>query len=261
MIKTSGLFLFIVLIYCVRILYPVDKNYKLDLYNEILHQYVKNGLVDYKNLKNDNRLYEFINSLKITDPSDFKTKEEKLAFWINAYNAYTLYIICKNYPVESINDLSTGGKIIGYLLGATVWDKDFVEINHKKMTLNNIEHDIIRKEFNEPTIHFVLVCAAISCPPLRNEAYTGEKLDEQLNDQAKIFLNDKYKNYFDEENKTAHISKIFDWYNDDFGNNDKRILKLISQYLPEKLSNDIKANTTKWQIEYNNYNWDLNEAK
>ncbi len=129
------------------------------------------------------------------------------------------------------------------------------------MTLNNIEHDIIRKEFNEPTIHFVLVCAAISCPPLRNEAYTGEKLDEQLNDQAKTFLNDKYKNYFDEENKTAHISKIFDWYNDDFGNNDKRILKYISQYLPEKLSNDIKANITKWQIEYKNYNWDLNKAK
>ncbi len=109
-------------------LYPSDKEYKIDLYNQILQKYVKNGLVDYKNLRYDNRLYEFINSLKITNPSDFKTKEEKLAFWINAYNAYTLYIICKNYPVESINDLSTGGKIIGYLLGATVWDKDFVEI-------------------------------------------------------------------------------------------------------------------------------------
>ena len=129
------------------------------------------------------------------------------------------------------------------------------------MTLNEIEHEIIRKKFKEPRIHFALVCASISCPPLRNEAYEGYKLNEQLEDQAKLFFNDRTKNKFDLKNRTAFLSKILDWYDNDFGNNDEEVLLFIAKYLPEKLSKDIQENTEEWDIDYLPYNWDLNEIK
>ncbi len=138
------------------------------LFTDILQKYVLNGLVDYKNLKNDNRLDKYLSQLSNTDPDKLKGNE-KLAFWINAYNAFTLQIVIENYPIESITDLNTGGKIIAYLLGDTVWDKEFITINNKKYSLNDIEHKILRK-MNEPRIHFAIVCASISCPELLNEA-------------------------------------------------------------------------------------------
>ncbi|NCQ19483.1 MAG: DUF547 domain-containing protein, partial [Ignavibacteria bacterium] len=108
------------------------------LFTEILNQHVKNGLVDYKNLKKDSRLEKYLVQLSNTEPEKL-SRNEKLAFWINAYNAFTLQVIVENYPVESITDLNTGGKIIGYLFGKTVWDKEFILINKKKYSLGDIE--------------------------------------------------------------------------------------------------------------------------
>jgi len=178
---------------------------------------------------------------------------------MNAYNAYTLKVICDNYPVVRITDLSSGGKVLSYVLKTTVWDKDYVKINNKIMSLNDIEHGIIRKDFKEPRIHFALVCAAISCPPLRSEAYTGQKLDTQLSGQAKIFFSDKSKNHFDLVKHTAYLSKILDWYGDDFGSTDEQILIYLSQYFPDEVSENIKKNSSKWEIEFNDYNWLLNK--
>lgn len=194
-----------------------------------------------------------------TDPAKISDRNERLAFWINAYNAYTLKVICNNYPVESIKDLSTGGNILSYILKTTVWDKAYVNINKKVMSLNDIEHGIIRKVFREPRIHFALVCAAISCPPLRNEPYTGQKLDHQLSEQAKIFFSDKSKNYFDLINHTAYLSKILSWYDGDFGNNEKQVLNKIAAYFPKEIAENIKKNPGKWELEYNDYNWSLNK--
>lgn len=229
------------------------------LFTEVLKQHVKNGLVDYKNLKKDIRLEKYLAQLSNTDPEKL-SRNEKLAFWINAYNAFTLQVIVENYPVESITDLNTGGKIIGYLLGKTVWDKEFISINKKKYSLGDIEHKILRK-MNEPGIHFSIVCASISCPPLRNEAFEADKIEEQLKSQAVQFVNDNARNYFDAKKRKAYLSKIFSWFSEDFGSSDEKILKFVSQYLPENISSDIKNNLSEWDISYKAYNWNLNEQK
>ncbi len=231
------------------------------LYTSILKKYVINGLVNYSQLKVDGRLSKYLEYLNNSDPDKFKNENDKLAFWLNAYNAYTLKIILDNYPIESINELHSGGRILAHIFKTTIWDKDFVRINHKRITLNDIEHKIIRKKFKEPRIHFALVCAAVSCPPLRNEAYLGNKLDEQLTGQAKRFFNDSTKNYFDINNRKAKLSKIMDWYEDDFGENDEEVLLYISQFLPAGIAEDIKNNLSEWDIDYLSYNWDLNEYK
>lgn len=240
----------------------VKNNNGIDsLYNSILKEYVKDGLVNYKELKEDKRLNEYINLLVNTDPSKIKDRNDQLAFWINAYNAYTLKIICDNYPVKSITDLNSGGEVISYILKTTVWDKDLVVINHKKMSLNDIEHGIIREKYNDPRIHFALVCAAISCPPLRSEAYIGSRLNEQLNDQGRGFFADTTKNRFNLKTHTVYLSKILDWYGSDFGNNDAEILLRITKYLPANIAKGIDESPGKWNVEFNDYNWSLNEIK
>lgn len=231
------------------------------LYTAVLQDYVKDGLVDYRDLCQDARLDTVIDRFAHTDPDQLQSTNEQLAFWINAYNAYTLKVICDNYPVDSINDLHFGGLIIGQILHKTVWHKDFVVINGDRTTLNHIEHDIIRPKFKHPRIHFALVCAAMSCPPLRPEAYTGAKLDRQLDHQARIFLNDRAKNEFDVAKKQAHISKIFDWYGKDFGKNQAEILLYLAQYLPEDVAQAIRAHPEQWDVDYKHYDWSLNEVR
>ena len=229
------------------------------LFTGILNKYVKGGLVDYKNLKNDTRLDDYIDQLSETDPRAFKNIDDVKAFWINVYNAYTIKFIIEEYPVESINDLHWGGLYLGTVLGTTVWDDDKILINNVKLSLNNVEHDTLRKSIGDERIHFVLVCASISCPNMRNEAYEGFKLNGQLEEEARNFFNDQTKNRFDPETKTAHLSKILEWYGDDFGNNKQEILKYVTNYLNEDLANKINASINEWQIEFLDYNWDLNE--
>lgn len=229
------------------------------LFTEVLQQYVKEGFVNYKNLKNDQRLEKYLNQLSSTDPSRLSEKE-KFAFWINAYNAFTLHVVSENYPIESITDLHTGGRIIGYLLAKTVWDKKFITINNKKYSLNDIEHKILRK-MNEPRIHFAIVCASISCPELRNEAFEADKLEGQLEKQTKKFLNDTSRNSFDIKKRKAEISEIFNWFEEDFGDSDEKILTFIAAYLPENIASDIINNLSDWDISYKGYNWGLNEQR
>ncbi|MDP2364526.1 MAG: DUF547 domain-containing protein [Ignavibacteria bacterium] len=230
-----------------------------NLFTDVLKKHVINGLVDYKNLKSDKQLDKYLSQLSDTNP-DKLSREEKLAFWINAYNAFTLQVVRDNYPIESITDLHTGGKIIGYLIGKTVWDKEFITINNKKYSLNDIEHKILRK-MNEPRIHFSIVCASISCPEILNEAFESDKIETQLENQTRKFINDKTRNHFDLTNRKAFISEIFNWFGDDFGKSDMNILNFISKSLPENISKDIKSNISKWDISYNDYNWNLNELK
>jgi len=228
-------------------------------FTELLKKYVINGLVDYKGLQIDKELDKYLTQLSNTNPEKL-SRNEKLAFWINAYNAFTLQVVRDNYPIESITDLHTGGKIIGYLLGKTVWDKQFITINNKKYSLNDIEHNILRK-MNEPRIHFAVVCASISCPELKDEAFEADNIETQLQEQTIKFLNDKTRNHYDLKNRKAYISEIFSWFGEDFGNSDENILKFISKYVPDNISKDIKSNISKWNISFNDYNWNLNELK
>jgi hypothetical protein len=229
------------------------------IYDELLTQYVENGLVDYEKLKDDNRLQKYLDTLSNINPDTFISDMEKMSFWINAYNAFTLKVIVDNYPLESINDLNWGGMAIAQLLGKTIWHQKFIIINDKEYSLNDIEHSILRGKFNDPRIHFALVCAALSCPKLRPEAYTADKLNVQLEEQGRLFLNNQNKNKFDLKTRTAYLSRYFDWYKNDFGKGDKEVLLYITRYLnDEAIINSIKDNPENWTIEYVPYNWCLN---
>ena len=251
---TTVLFLFINLLTSQKLLAQSHQ-----LFSELLNKYVKNGLVDYKNLKNDDRLDNYLAQLSNTNSTHF-TQDQKLAFWINTYNAFTLKVVSENYPIKSITELHTGGKLIGYLIGKTVWDKKFIIINNEKYSLNDIEHKILR-QMNEPRIHFAIVCASISCPSLSNEAFNSNKLEVQLEKSVKKFINDSARNHFDLKNRKAYISKIFSWFNEDFGTSDDNILKFISNYLPYDIQEDLKKNFANWSIVYKSYDWNLNEIK
>ncbi|MEO9872272.1 DUF547 domain-containing protein [Ekhidna sp.] len=218
-------------------------------FDELLQKYVdEKGLVNYKGIDSERAKFKaYLTMIEGNSPQKSWTRDQKLAYWINAYNAFTIELILRNYPVESIKDI--GAKIKIPFVN-TPWDVKFIKIGGEEYDLNNLEHGIIRKDFNEPRIHFALVCAAVSCPKLQNRAYMPEKLDEQLTKAAKDFLADPTKNEF-KSDKKAKLSKLFNWYGGDF-NNDGTLIEYINQYAPTKLNKD--AN-----IDWKDYNWKLNE--
>jgi len=231
------------------------------IYDALLKDYVKNGLVDYEHLKSDVRLDNYLEQLSKTDPDKFPDKNSEMAFWINAYNAFTLKVVSENYPLRSITELNNGGKLLNDLPGKTVWDKKFITINDKKISLNYIENNMLRGKFNDPRIHFAIVCASISCPPLRPESYNSTNLVKQLNDQAKIFFNDTTRNSFNLKGRVANLSHVLDWFGKDFGNNDKEKLIFVSFFLFKEISNEIVIHTSEWSIKYKDYNWGLNSIR
>ena len=208
------------------------------------------GLVDYKAFKKDVKtLDSYLAMLGKNPPKDSWSKEEKIAYWINAYNANTVKLILDYYPVKSIKDI---GSSIQIPFVSTPWAKKFIKIGNETMSLDNIEHGTLRKDFDEKRIHFALVCGAMSCPRLRNEAYTPEKLDAQLNDQGDEFLNNPAKNKIDP--KKSQLSKYFDWYKGDWKDDSKSIVYWVNKYSKTKITKDT-------DISYLDYNWALNEQK
>lgn len=206
-----------------------------------------NGTVNYKGFVTDKEhLDAYLTLLSNNPPKDSWSKNEVLAYWINAYNAFTVKLIVKHYPVESIKDL--GGAI--YKVN-TSWDIKFINIGGEELDLNNIEHQKIRGQFKEPRIHFAVNCASISCPRLRNEAFTADKLDAQLTDQTKYFLNNKVKNDLSDPAKPK-VSKLFTWYSGDFKVNGKSVIDFINLYSKTKIPEGTS-------LDYLDYNWKLNE--
>jgi len=228
------------------------------LFTELLSTYVHDGIVNYNEMRSDKGLAEYVARLATFNPETLPNEKEKLAFWINAYNAYTLRVICDNYPIESINDLHSGGLIIGSIFKTTVWDKGLVTVGGKTISLNTIEHEIIHPVFKDARAHFALVCASKSCPPLRSEAYEAEILDWQLDDQGRAFLSDPFRNEFDPMKKRAELSKIFSWYESDFGSSEEAVLRYVARFLPDSISRQILTNPGEWKINYKSYDWSLN---
>lgn len=224
------------------------------VYDAVLKDYVKKGVVEYDKLKNDKRFHQYINQIRNTSSKEISQKEI-IPFWINVYNAYTLLLCSEHYPLKSIRDINLKGSD-GKTLSA--WDYPFVELKDKKLTLNDIENTILRLQ-NEPRIHFALVCAAKSCATLRSEAYTSKLLDKQLREQAIEFLTDPTKNSFDISTKVCQISKIFEWYRQDFGNNNQELIRYISQFLSEQIRKSLLTYPTEWKMMYKEYDWSLNE--
>jgi hypothetical protein len=214
----------------------------------LLKEFVNDqGWVDYTGLgQKRDKLENYIDILRNNHPTNTWSQEEQISYWINAYNAFTLQLILDNYPVESIKDI---GSWLQIPFINTPWDIEFIEIKGRKYDLNNIEHDILREGFEEPRIHFAIVCASYSCPKLSRSAYFPETLDQQLEAAAIDFINDKQKNHI--LPNSVSISKIFSWFGGDF-KKQTTLLEFLNKYSKVSISKDA-------DIGFMEYNWNLND--
>jgi len=216
----------------------------------LLEQHVAaDGLVNYQGFLTDKeQLNAYTQLLTNNPPAENWTREEQLAYWINAYNAFTVKLIVDNYPLESIKDLNP---TIAIPLVSTIWNKEWFKIGGEEFSLDRIEHKILRKEFDEPRIHFAVNCASMSCPVLRAEAFEPDRLDRQLEEQAKLFINDPTRNVLD--SNEPRVSKIFSWFTGDFTDG-QTLIEFINKYATLQLD----PNT---RLRYLDYDWTLNEQQ
>ncbi|MCH2043047.1 MAG: DUF547 domain-containing protein [Saprospiraceae bacterium] len=210
-----------------------------DAWTSLLNKHVTSyGAVDYDGFKKDiSKLNAYIESLQSTPPSSSWSKNKEMAYWINLYNAFTIKLLVDNYPVSSIMDIS-GGK---------VWTTKKITVGGSSYTLDQIEKQKLIKRFNEPRVHFAVNCGAKSCPPLMNKAWTESNIQLNFDIRAKMFINNR--KYNDISSNPVKLSKIFEWYKADFGNN---LHTYINKYAHNKISTSAK-------IEFNNYDWKLNK--
>ncbi len=203
----------------------------------------KNGvelmLVDYAAIKSDGSLDKAYQELSAFKLASLSSREEKLAFYINAYNILALKMVADHWPTESIKDA-------GNLL-SPVWDKPVGELGGKQVTLGEVEHKILRP-MGEPRIHLAIVCASVSCPDLRNEPYTAAQLYKQLDEQAKSFLDNPGKGLKIEKD-SLRVSQIFDWFETDFASKGG-VKAFVENYIPDAPDLKIKANLP--------YDWEIN---
>jgi hypothetical protein len=221
-----------------------------EIYDRLLKKYVTaDGKVNYKAfIKDSVELNKYLAIISATTP-DEKTwsKNEQMVFWINAYNAFTIKLVTKYYPIKSIKDIGTGIQIP---FVNTPWTIKFFKIGTERMDLDNIEHGRLRKKFDDPRVHMALVCASKSCPILLNEAYDPKRMDEQLAKQAKAFLADPFRNKIAADK--PQLSMIFKWYGMDFNKGNGSVRKFVNTYSDVKMKPEAK-------ISYLDYDWGLNE--
>ncbi len=221
-----------------------EKLFDHSLFGELLAKYVDEGWVDYKGFKNDEALLDiYLEELQNVRPKEFPNEKEQLAFWINAYNACTIKGILDNYPVKGVKWIYRFFKRKNYSVAG------------KKLSLNDIEHEILRKEFSEPRIHFAVVCASKSCPQLGSFAYDVKWLDLQLENAAKYFLQDDTMNRYDAGEDVLYLSSIFDWFPEDFEKASGSLVAYVKKYLP---ADDVGRISDKTKIKFLKYDWSLN---
>lgn len=251
-------------------------------WDDILQKHTVNGLVEYSALKKDSSgLDAYLAALTETSAADYKSwnREERMAFWINAYNAVTIHGILINYPIEQ------GGFFARRRFPQSsirqikdFWKTEFIELAGSPVTLDGIEHGILRKEFADPRIHFSIVCASAGCPVLLDRAYSAENIDEQLGKDAIRFIADTEKVRLDRKDNVLYVSEIFKWYRDDFkrwdksdkpenvktpewlkrySSHDRGFVQFIVDYAPQDISEYIVDMSPK--LKYMEYDWTLNE--
>jgi hypothetical protein len=226
------------------------------LYTALLQDHVKGIAVDYAGLAQDERLDAYLGQIAATDPVILPSDDARLALWINAYNAYTLKLVTSVEGISSIREIKAPGKR-GDPDTNKPWDQPFAIVGGTTYTLNQIENEIIRPRFNDPRIHYALVCAAFSCPSLRREAYVAERLDAQLDKQGRWFL--KHRNQFDAKRRTAGLSQILNWYGVDFGDDQASQLRTLAEHVTSPaVANSLRNEPHHWTVTYLDYDWSLN---
>ncbi len=264
MLKTTTLVLLILFL-------PFTAFAGFDLSHQKFNQILKNYVVDsennlstkvkYKSLSNNAQDLEiYLNNLTKVESSEFNSweKDDRLAFLINVYNAFTIKLIIDNYgKINSIKDIGS--------FFSSPWKIKFIQLFGEKVSLDHVEHQMIRKLFSEPLIHAALVCAAKSCPPLRREAYRGDVLSLQLTDNMQLFLKDRNRNRYNEKTNRVELSPIFKWYKEDFTgtfgrySSLKSFIDIFSDFLSDNPKTSNKLKKGQFGFMFNDYDWSLNE--
>ena len=245
---------------CIILVTPsVSFAYDTSAWQKFLDVYLKDGLVNYSTVRNNPAfLRDSISQLENTKKEEYDqwSKDEKKAFWINAYNVEAIKLVLDHYPLKK----SLGLQALRYPTNSIqqipdVWNQEVLTILGNKVSLNYIENEILRKEFQDPRIHFAIVCASLGCPVLREEPYVSDQLDARLNDQVGKFILNPKKVRYDSHINTLYVSPIFKWFRDDF-EKVGGIIAFVRKYMPSnvKLSDDAK-------IQWLDYDWSLNEQK
>ena len=252
-------------------LYAFDHQYQE--YAGVLKTFVKDGRVDYATLKKNRAAIDnFIKQIGAVKGEEYQSwsHDQQLAYWINTYNGWFLQIVIDRYPLR-------GSKILGAFYPENsvqripgIWDNVRTLAAGRSVSLNDIEHKILRPIFQEPRIHFSIVCASLGCPLLRSEPFVPDVLQSQLDEAAKSFINNPSKVRFDSAKKTLQLSRIFDWFADDFQSaadeSSKKLyskknagpVAFVSKYLPADVAEALHKSAAK--IEYFDYDWTLNDS-
>ncbi len=216
--------------------------------------------MNYKGLQQDKPILDRLRNQMAAVNAAVLSRPEQLAYWINLYNISVVGLVADNYPVESIRDLSTDP-----ILRLNVFKKPSVQVRGGTLSLDDVENEKIREAFKDPRIHFAINCAAESCPPIRPEPFTGARIDQQLDDQARKFLNGprgvRLERLEDDGGDlTLHATKILDWFKDDFASWGGGAIPFLEKYLtPDKVKR-IDAAKGKVEFEFDDYSWKLNDA-
>lgn len=239
-----GLLLLFVLVFmtsCDKDPKPQPNIWNHDAFDALLTQYVNTGGdVNYTGFKNEQaKLKEYIDLLGANAPDSTWSNNKAMAYWINLYNAFTIYNIILEYPVNSILDIDNG----------TIWTTRKVTVGDKQYTLDEIEKQQLLATYNEPKVHFAVNCAAASCPPLLNKAWTESNIQQYYVDATRAFINDPTYNSISTD--SIAVSQIFNWYASDFGGNNQIVI-YFQQYSTTTIS-------TTATVRYQTYDWALNE--
>lgn len=226
-------------------------------FDHLLRAHVDGGLVDYDAFARSSDFAAYLDRLSRAR-LDGLGDRERLAFWIDVYNAYTIEQVNAHGERDSIRNIR---RWLGLLALKGPWSERMVRAAGRTLTLDEVEHEIVRREFEEPRIHFALVCAALGCPPLRSEAYTGARLERQLEDQALAFLvRSPGKNRVDAPSGTVFVSPILVWYRDDFGGSDQALGRFLARFWPEGPEKELLL-SGRFRLRQTHYDWTLNSLE
>lgn len=212
-----------------EVVQPVPPGFDHSLFDALLRAHVKKGLVDYPAFKSNADFSKYLAALK-TAKLDGLEEAERIAFWLNVYNAFTIQLVSNRGETESIRNID---KALGLFKLKGPWSRPFVEAAGQTLTLDDVEHRILRHDFSEPRVHFAMSFATLGGPPQRSEAYTGLKLDEQLEDQAHSFLRDSTKNRVDTSRYTVYLSPVITRHRGDFGESTTALGRFLADYYVE----------------------------
>jgi hypothetical protein len=220
-------------------------------FDRVLKKHVDDkGLVDYNSIAKDRGFSEYMQSLQRAKVEEF-SRDGQLAFWINAYNAVTIDKVIKKKPEKSVRET--------FIPGVWTGTKFFTSREHivagKRLSQDDIEHEILRAQFQDPRIHFAIICASMGCPPLPRIAYTEENVQTRLEEETRKYLNSPRGTRIDSAENTLHLSKLFDWFGSDFINKSGSVLTFMRPYLNEETLAFLGRDP---MISYLEYNWALN---